>query len=35
MPAERERLAAGARELREGERSWRRTVEGLSQLLGG
>ena len=34
-PAERERLAAGARELREGDRSWRRTVEGLSQLLGG
>jgi 1,2-diacylglycerol 3-alpha-glucosyltransferase len=30
---ERERLAAGARELREGERSWRRTVEGLAELL--
>jgi glycosyltransferase involved in cell wall biosynthesis len=31
--AERERLAAGARELREGERSWGRTVEGLRALL--
>jgi 1,2-diacylglycerol 3-alpha-glucosyltransferase len=31
--SERERLAAGARELREGERSWRRTVEGLEGLL--
>jgi glycosyltransferase involved in cell wall biosynthesis len=30
---ERERLAAGARELREGERSWQRTVEGLQGLL--
>jgi glycosyltransferase involved in cell wall biosynthesis len=30
---ERERLAAGARELREGERSWQRTVEGLRSLL--
>jgi glycosyltransferase involved in cell wall biosynthesis len=30
---ERERLAAGARELRGGERSWRRTVEGLDGLL--
>jgi 1,2-diacylglycerol 3-alpha-glucosyltransferase len=32
---ERERLAAGARELREGERSWQRTVEGLASLLQG
>ncbi len=31
--AERERLAAGARELREDGRSWRRTVEGLGGLL--
>jgi glycosyltransferase involved in cell wall biosynthesis len=31
--AERERLAAGALELREGERSWSRTVEGLAELL--
>jgi glycosyltransferase involved in cell wall biosynthesis len=31
--AERERLAAGARQLREGERSWSRTVEGVSELL--
>jgi 1,2-diacylglycerol 3-alpha-glucosyltransferase len=31
--AERERLAAGARDLREGERSWGRTVEGVSELL--
>jgi 1,2-diacylglycerol 3-alpha-glucosyltransferase len=31
--AGRERLAAGARELREGERSWKRTVEGLASLL--
>ena len=31
--AERERLAAGAVKLRENERSWRRTVEGLSELL--
>jgi 1,2-diacylglycerol 3-alpha-glucosyltransferase len=30
---ERERLAAGARELRESERSWRRTIEGLAGLL--
>ena len=30
---ERERLAAGARELRDDERSWRRTVEGLARLL--
>jgi glycosyltransferase involved in cell wall biosynthesis len=30
---ERERLAAGARELRDGERSWQRTVEGLERLL--
>jgi glycosyltransferase involved in cell wall biosynthesis len=30
---ERERLAAGARELREGERSWQRTVEDLKRLL--
>jgi 1,2-diacylglycerol 3-alpha-glucosyltransferase len=30
---ERERLAAGARELREGERSWQRTVDGLAELL--
>jgi glycosyltransferase involved in cell wall biosynthesis len=30
---ERERLAAGARELRDDERSWRRTVEGLAGLL--
>ena len=30
---ERERLAAGAIELREGERSWERTVEGLARLL--
>ena len=30
---ERERLAAGARGLREGDRSWRRTVEGLERLL--
>ncbi|MFL5870160.1 MAG: glycosyltransferase family 4 protein [Solirubrobacterales bacterium] len=33
--SERERLAAGARELRDGERSWRHTVEGLASLLGG
>ena len=33
-PGERERLAAGAVEMREGERSWQRTVEGLQQLLG-
>jgi glycosyltransferase involved in cell wall biosynthesis len=31
--AERERLAQGARELREGDRSWQRTVEGLAGLL--
>jgi 1,2-diacylglycerol 3-alpha-glucosyltransferase len=31
--SERERLAAGARGLREGERSWQRTVEGLERLL--
>jgi glycosyltransferase involved in cell wall biosynthesis len=31
--AERERLATGARELRDGERSWRQTVEGLASLL--
>ncbi len=30
---ERERLAAGALELRQGERSWRRTVEGLAGLI--
>jgi 1,2-diacylglycerol 3-alpha-glucosyltransferase len=30
---ERERLAAGARQLREGERGWQRTVEGLRELL--
>jgi glycosyltransferase involved in cell wall biosynthesis len=30
---ERERLAVGARELREDERSWQRTVEGLASLL--
>jgi 1,2-diacylglycerol 3-alpha-glucosyltransferase len=30
---ERERFTAGAVELRGGERSWRRTVEGLSELL--
>jgi 1,2-diacylglycerol 3-alpha-glucosyltransferase len=30
---ERERLAEGARHLREGERSWERTVAGLSELL--
>jgi len=30
---ERQRLARGALELREGERSWRRTVEGLADLL--
>jgi 1,2-diacylglycerol 3-alpha-glucosyltransferase len=34
-PAERGRLAQGALELREGDRSWRRTVEGLAQLLAG
>jgi len=32
--AERERLGAGALRLRETDRSWQRTVEGLSQLLG-
>jgi glycosyltransferase involved in cell wall biosynthesis len=31
--SERERLAAGARELRDGERSWSRTVEGVGELL--
>lgn len=31
--AERARLAAGAIELREGERAWGRTVEGLAELL--
>ena len=31
--AERERLRGGALELRHGERSWRRTVEGLAELL--
>jgi 1,2-diacylglycerol 3-alpha-glucosyltransferase len=31
--AERERLAAGALRLREGERSWSRTVEGFEELL--
>ena len=30
---ERERLAAGARELRDDERSWRRTIEGLGGVL--
>ena len=34
-PGERERLARGAIELREGERNWQRTVEGLSKLLDG
>jgi glycosyltransferase involved in cell wall biosynthesis len=33
--AERERLAEGARRLREGERSWQRTVDGLAALLEG
>ncbi len=33
-PGERERLAAGALRLRENERSWDRTVEGLERLLG-
>jgi hypothetical protein len=33
--AERERLSAGAVELREGARSWRRTVEGLAALVEG
>ncbi len=33
--SERERLAAGARELRDDQRSWRRTVDGLEQLLAG
>jgi len=33
-PAERERLAAGAVELRQNGRSWQRTVDGLAQLLG-
>ncbi len=32
---ERQRLSAGARELREGERSWERTKEGLEGLLAG
>ena len=32
---ERERLGTGALELRERERSWQRTVEGLSKLLDG
>jgi glycosyltransferase involved in cell wall biosynthesis len=32
-PAERERLAAGAIELRQDGRSWQRTVDGLRQLL--
>jgi glycosyltransferase involved in cell wall biosynthesis len=32
-PGERERLAQGAISLREGERSWQRTVEGLRELL--
>jgi glycosyltransferase involved in cell wall biosynthesis len=32
---ERDRLAEGALRLREGERSWERTVEGLQQLLSG
>ena len=31
--AERERLGRGALELRDGERSWERTVEGLAALL--
>jgi glycosyltransferase involved in cell wall biosynthesis len=31
--SERERLAAGARELRTGERSWERTVAGFADLL--
>jgi hypothetical protein len=31
--AEREQLAAGARELRSGERAWARTVEGYDGLL--
>jgi 1,2-diacylglycerol 3-alpha-glucosyltransferase len=33
--AERARLAAGAIELREGERSWQRTIDGLRELLAG
>ncbi len=32
-PSERERLAGGAIGLRDGERSWQRTVEGLQRLL--
>ena len=32
-PDERVRLAAGALRLREGERSWQRTVDGLAGLL--
>jgi glycosyltransferase involved in cell wall biosynthesis len=32
---ERDRLARGAIEMRESDRSWQRTVEGLSQLLSG
>lgn len=32
-PAERERLAAGARRVRDAERSWERTVEGFRDLL--
>jgi 1,2-diacylglycerol 3-alpha-glucosyltransferase len=31
--AERQRLAAGARQLRDGDRSWSRTVQGFSELL--
>ena len=31
--AERERLAAGALRLRDGERSWQRTIEGLAGLI--
>jgi glycosyltransferase involved in cell wall biosynthesis len=34
-PTERRRLAAGALGLREGERSWQRTVDGLAGLLEG
>jgi glycosyltransferase involved in cell wall biosynthesis len=33
-PGERERLAAGAIELRQNGRSWQRTIDGLAQLLG-
>ncbi len=33
-PDERQRLARGAIELRQGERSWQRTIDGLASLLG-